>query len=180
MFTKPRHDSSKGNTRGGGRVELTKNVSTVDALVTSEQTAEPRLTLMEDPRNLNPKGKGVGRYEEEEQETSQNVPLGTIDLGSFEVLSDHGDAVEDDVDLDECSEEATGMMPPLPPASWFKKTGTSKHTETYAGDFGNIAMGIAETKSLHSSIVGIGSMSSLTFCSKWIFGHETLRSLYPV
>ena len=44
--------------------------------------------------------------------TSQNVPLGTIDLGSFEVLSDHGDAVEDDVDVNEFSEEATGVMHP--------------------------------------------------------------------
>ena len=40
-------------------------------------------------------------------------------------------------------------------------------------------MGTAETKSLQSLIVGIGSMSSLTFCSKWILGHETHRSLYP-
>ena len=40
-------------------------------------------------------------------------------------------------------------------------------------------MEITETKSLHSLIVGIGSMSSLTFCSKWILGHKTHRSLYP-
>ena len=42
-----------------------------------------------------PKGKGVGSCEEEDEETSQNVPLGTIHLGSFEVLSDHGDTEED-------------------------------------------------------------------------------------
>ena len=41
-------------------------------MVTSEQIAEPKLTTMD-----------------EETDTSQNVPLGTIDLGSFEVLSDH-------------------------------------------------------------------------------------------
>ena len=35
-----------------GRVEPTKNVSAVDALVTSERIAEPRLTSMEDSRNL--------------------------------------------------------------------------------------------------------------------------------
>ena len=34
-------------------------------------------------------------------------------------------------------------------------------------------MGIADTKSLHSSIVWIGSKNSLMFCSKWILGHET-------
>ena len=41
---------------------------------------------------------------------------GTIDLGSLEVLSDHGDEVEDD----ESTNETTEMMPPLPPGSWFK------------------------------------------------------------
>ena len=48
-----------------GRVKLTENVSAVDAVVSSEQIAEPKLT------------------EDEETETSQNVPIGTIDLGSF-------------------------------------------------------------------------------------------------
>ena len=97
------------------------------------------------------------------------------------MLSDDGDAVEEDDDIDEFSEVATGMMPPLPFASSFRKTETLKHTETYCGRvFGNLAMGIAETKSLHSTIVGIGSMSTLTFCNKWILGHETLRSLYTV
>ena len=95
------------------------------------------------------------------------------------VLSDHGDA-EGDVDIDESSEEATGIMPPLPLDSWFKKAETSKHTEVHRGRFRNLAMEIAETKSLHFSIVRIGSMSSLTFCSKWILGHETHRSLYLV
>ena len=49
-----------------------------------------------------------------------------------------------------------------------------------AGSFGNLAMETAETKSLHSLIVGIESMSSLTFCSRWILGHETHQSLHPV
>ena len=96
-------------------------------------------------------------------------------------MSDHRHAVEDDVDIEEFSEEATGIMPPLPLASWFEKTETSKHTEMFCGRvFGNLAVWIAETKSLHSTIVGIGSRSTLTFCNKWILGHETLQSLYPV
>ena len=74
---------------------------------------------MEDLQNLR---KGVGSCEDEETETSQNVPLGTIDLGSFEVLADHGDAVEDEVDVDESTDETTEMIPPLPPASSLKKT----------------------------------------------------------
>ena len=60
-----------------------------------------------------PKGKSVGNCEDEETETSQNVPLGTIDLESFEVLSDHGD----EVDVDESTYETTEMMPALPPDS---------------------------------------------------------------
>ena len=46
-----------------------------------------------------------------------------------------------------------------------------------AGGFGNLAMEIADTKSLDSSIVVIGSMSSVMLCSKWIHGHQ---SLYPM
>ena len=83
------------NQRWKVKVEPTKIFFAVGALATSELIAEQRLTLTEDTRNLHTKGKGVGSCEEEEQETSQNVPLGTIDLGSFEVLSDHGDTEED-------------------------------------------------------------------------------------
>ena len=72
-----------------------------------------------------PKGKGVGNCENEETETSQNVPMETIDLGSFEVLSDQRDEVEDD----ESTNETTEMMPALPPGSWLKRT------ETFCGKF---------------------------------------------
>ena len=41
---------------------------------------------------------------------------------SCEVLSDHGDTIEDDVVDDESSEVSTGTIPPLPPVSWFKET----------------------------------------------------------
>ena len=50
VFTKSRHEPSKG--KGGGKVKLTKNVSTVHALITSEQIAEPKLTSMEDPPKI--------------------------------------------------------------------------------------------------------------------------------
>ena len=116
------------------RVKLIENVTVVVALVTSERNVEPRLVSMEDPRNLHPK-ESVGSCEEEKQETSQNVPLGTIDLGTFEVLSDHGDTAEDDVNVDECSQEAVETLPPLPPASWFRKTRTSNHSEVHCGKF---------------------------------------------
>ena len=58
-----------------GRAKLTENVSAVDALVTFEQIAESNSPQWRTP-NSAPKGKGVGNCEDEETETSQNVPLG--------------------------------------------------------------------------------------------------------
>ena len=126
---------------------------------------------MEDRRKSAPKVKGVGRCQDEETETSQNVPMWTIDLGSFEVLSDHGDEVDDDVS----SCETTEMMPPLPPHALFKKT------ETLCGMFQKPCSETTETtKSIHSLTVGMGSKSSSTRCNKWILGHQTHWSLYPM
>ena len=48
-----------------------------------------------------------------------------------------------------------------------------------ARSFGNLAMKIAETKSLHSSIVGIGRMSSQMFCRKCILGHGNAPTSVP-
>ena len=76
---------------------------------------------MEDLPNPCP-GECVGNCEEEEQESSQHVPLGIIDLVSFEVLSDHGETIEDDVVVDESSGGSTGTMPPLLRVSWFNET----------------------------------------------------------
>ena len=92
--------TNQAKAEGKGRVKLTETVSAVDALVTFEQTAEPKLTSMEDPPKSAPKGKGVGNCEDEETQTSQNVPLVTIDLGSF-----HGD----EVDVDDSTNETTEM-----------------------------------------------------------------------
>ena len=86
------------------------------------------------PPKSAPKGKGVGSCEEEDPETSQNVLLGTIDLGSFEVLPDHGDA-EDDGEVDELFEDATGIMPLPPPAFWSKNTETSNRDERHCRKF---------------------------------------------
>ena len=60
-----------------GREEPTNNVSAVNALVISERIAEPSLISMEDEEE------GVGSCEEEDPETSQNVPLGIIDVELF-------------------------------------------------------------------------------------------------
>ena len=61
----------------------TKNVFVADALVALEPTAKPKPTSVEDHRNPHPRGKSVGHCEEEDQDLSPNVPLGTIDLESF-------------------------------------------------------------------------------------------------
>ena len=70
-----------------GRLNLTENVSAVNALVASEQIAEPKLTSMEDPQNLRPKGKVL-------EIVKIKRPL--IFLIFFEVLSDHGDEMDGD------------------------------------------------------------------------------------
>ena len=178
VFTKPRHESSKGNTKGGGKGRTDKEGFFCGRIGHIRADFRAKTHINGGLPKSAPNGKGVGNCEEEDPEISQNVTLGIIDLGSFEVLSDHGDA-EDDGDVGEFSEEATKNMPPPPVASWFKTTETSKHN-CIAGSFGNLAMETAETKSLHSSIVGMGSTSSMMFCSKWILGHETHRSLCPV
>ena len=106
-------------------------------------------------------GKGVGSCEEEKQETSHNVPLVTIDLGSFEVLSDHGDTVEDDVVVDESSEKSQGSCHRcllLLPGS--KRQGLQCIQRCIVRGARNVAMAtIVETaKSLLSLIVGMSSL----------------------
>ena len=60
---------------------------------------------------------------------SQHVPLGIIELGSFEVLSDHGNTTDEDVAADESSGESAEIMLLLQPVSWFKETRTSRHAK---------------------------------------------------
>ena len=101
VFTKPRHDSSKGNTEGGVRGRTDKECFRCGRIGHIRADCRAKTHLNGGPPKSAPKEKGVGSFEEAEPETSQNVPLETIDLGSFEVLSDHGDAVQDDVDVNE-------------------------------------------------------------------------------
>ena len=63
---------------------------------------------------LRPKGKVSEIAETKKRRPHKNVPLGRMELGSFEVLSDHGD--EED---DESANETTEIMPPLPSGLWF-------------------------------------------------------------
>ena len=123
VFTKSRHEPSKG--KGGGKGKTDRECFRCGRIGHIGADCRAKTHIKGGHPKSAPKGKSVGNCEDEETETSQNVPLGTIDLGSLEVLSDHGDEVDDD----ESTHEATEMMPPLPPASWFKRT------ETFCGKF---------------------------------------------
>ena len=118
VFTEPRPDPSKG--KGGGKSKTDRECFRCGRIGHIREDCGP-------PKSA-PKGKGVGNCGDEETDTSQHVPLGTIDLQSFEELSDHDDEVEDD----ESTNETTEMMLPLPPGWWFKRT------ETFCGTFRKI------------------------------------------
>ena len=103
--------SAKANEEG--RVKLTETVSAVDALVTLEQFAEPKLTSVEDLQNLRPKGKVLEIARTKTQRPHKMCQWGPLVWGPLEVLSDHGDEEEDD----ESTNETTEMMPAS--ATWF-------------------------------------------------------------
>ena len=109
VFTKSRHEPSKG--KGGGKGKIDKECFRCGRIGHLRADCRAKTHINGGPPKYAPKGKSVGNCEDEETETSQKMPLGTIDLGSFEVLSDHGD----EVDGDESTFETTELMPPLPP-----------------------------------------------------------------
>ena len=129
IFTKSTYSSSKGHTKGGGKGKTDRECYRCGRVGHIRTDCRAKSHINGGPPKSAPKGKGVASCEDEETETSQNVPLGKIDLASFEVLSNHGDDVDDEVDVDVSTNETTEMMPPLPPISWLKKT------EAYCGKF---------------------------------------------
>ena len=129
IFTKSTYSSSKGHSKGGGKGKTDRECYRCGRFGHIRTDCRAKSHINGGPPKSAPKGKGVANCEDEETETSQNVPLGTIDLASFEVLSNHGDDVDDEVDVDVSTNETTEMMPPLPPISWLKKT------EAYCGKF---------------------------------------------
>ena len=83
VFTKSRHEPSKF--RGGGKGKTDKECFCCGRIGHIRADCRAKTHVNGGPtQNLRPKGKGVGDCEDEETETSQNVPSGTIDLGSFE------------------------------------------------------------------------------------------------
>ena len=134
VFTKHRYDSSKGITNGGRESNTDKECFRCGRAGHTRADCRATSHVHGGPPKSAPKGKGVGNCEEEEQESSQNVPLGIVDLESFEVLSDHGETMADD-DVVESSEESTGTMPPLPPVSWLKERRMSRYAEMLCRKF---------------------------------------------
>ena len=98
------------------KVKLTQNVSSAGALATSELDCRAKSHVNGGPRKSAKRGNGIGNCQDEEQETHGHVPLSTIELRSFEVLSDHGHTTEDIEDIDEFPEEPTETMLPPPPS----------------------------------------------------------------
>ena len=56
--------------------KTTKNAFVVDAFATSELTAEPRLTSVEEPRNPHPGDKAYENVRKESKKYRKNVPIG--------------------------------------------------------------------------------------------------------
>ena len=96
VFTKSRHEPSKG--KGGGKGKTDRECFRCGRTGHIRVDCRAKTHVNGGPPKSAPKGKSVGNCEDEETETSQNVPLRTIDLGSFEELQ---------------------------PGSWFKRTETS-------------------------------------------------------
>ena len=115
VFTKSRHEPSKGKGGGKGKIDIECFRCGRIGHIRADCRAQSRINGGHQKSAR--KGKSVENCEDEETETSQNVPLGTIGLGSFEVLSDHGEEVDDD----ESANETAEMMQPLQPDSWFKE-----------------------------------------------------------
>ena len=80
VFTKPRRESTKGNTNGGGKGRTEKECFRCGRIGHIKFDCRAKTHLNGGPPISVNRGKGVESCEEEEQETSQNVPLGAIDL----------------------------------------------------------------------------------------------------
>ena len=87
VFTKSRHDSSKSDTKGGGKGRTDKECLGCGRIGHIRADCRAKTHINGGPPKSALQGQGVGSCEEEVSATSQNVPLWTIDLRSFEVLS---------------------------------------------------------------------------------------------
>ena len=108
---------AQGNTKIGVKGNTDKECFRCGA--TSEPITEPRLTSMEDLRNLHP---GVKAFEIMRRKSKTYLTPCHFALLIWGLLMCR--QTGDDVVVDESSVESTGTMPPLPLVSWFKETRT--------------------------------------------------------
>ena len=96
------------------------NAFAVGALVRSELDAEQRLTLTEDNRSLHPKEKGLEVAGKKTKKHRKTCLWEAIDLGSFEVPSDHGDTEEDGEESSffDCWDEQSAVLQQADPWAW--------------------------------------------------------------
>ena len=117
VFTKSRHEPSKG--KGGEKGKTDRECFRCGRLGHTRADCRAKTHINRRPTKTAPEGKSVGNCKDEEPRPHKMCHwVETIDLRSFEVLSDHGD----EMDGDESTFEITERMPPLPPDSWFKRT----------------------------------------------------------
>ena len=81
VFNKSRHEPSNG--KGGGKGKAGKECFRCGRLGRTRADCRAKTHVNGGPPKSAPKGKGAGNYEDEETETSQNVPLETIDFVFF-------------------------------------------------------------------------------------------------
>ena len=96
VLTKPRYDSSNGNTKGGSKTD--KECFRCGRVGHIRADCRSKTHVSGGSPKSAPRGKGVGNCEEEKTRNHRkNVPMGKIEL------SDHGETTEDDVVVDESS-----------------------------------------------------------------------------
>ena len=96
ILNKSTYSSNKGHTKGGGKGETDRECYRCGRVGHIRTDCRTKSHINGGPPKFAPKGKDVASCEDEETETSRDVPLGTIDLASFEVLSNHGDDVDNE------------------------------------------------------------------------------------
>ena len=124
VFTKSRHEPSKGKGRGKGKTD--KECFRCGRIGHIRADCRAKTHVNGGPQNLRRKGKVSEILRTKKQKPHKMCHWGPSIQGPLRYCqSDHGD----EVDADETTFETTELMPPLPPDSWFKRT------ETLCGKF---------------------------------------------
>ena len=168
VFAKSRHEPSRG--KGGGKGKIDRECFRCGRIGHITADCRAKTHINGGPLKSAPKGKGVGRCEE--QRLRRMCRWGPSIWGALRY----------------CQITAMRWMMMVSLVKQQKRCRRrhlipgSRGQRRCAGCFRNLAMRTTETttNSIHSLIVGMGSKSSSMHCNKWTLGHETHRSLYPM